>query len=545
MHWGRRQVKFAVPVFVVGGLLTGFWWIPFLLRLPYTTDMGWEKIHDYLGDQGLFPSGNWWVFGLAVVGAALSLAVRRRAGVFLAIMAALSAVGFWLAPQGKIWNARLLPFWVLCLYLLAGVAVAEGGRLIAMGAAWVWSLRHREGGLVVPVAAATAAIGFAWVPLVDLPTWFPVHPTKSFVPSWIGWNYQGYERKPAYPQYRALVDTMAQVGRQYGCGRAMWEYGYDEENQLGTPMALMLLPYWTNDCIDSMEGLLFESASSTPYHFLNQAELSAQPDHAMLNLPYVDGDLTTGIAHLQMLGVRYYMAFSPTMQQAAARNPALRLVATSGPWPAPPGSTTVTQPVTWDVYEVSGAGMVAPLRYEPAVVTGPVGKSKAWLDVSVPWYQDATRWSVPLAAAGPASWPRVPVGDRDPPRVPVAAVRPRHVSVADDRISFDVDRVASPVVVRTSYFPNWQASGAAGPWRITPNLMVVVPTSHHVTLHYGWTPVDGLGLLASLAGVVGLAGLVWLRPGLAPEPGPLPVEEEQPEAADEEETLRGPLEPVS
>jgi hypothetical protein len=334
----------------------------------------------------------------------------------------------------------------------------------------------------------------------------------------------------------------------------MWEYGYDEENQLGTPMALMLLPYWTNDCVDSMEGLLFESASSTPYHFLNQAELSAQPDHAMLNLPYVDGDVKTGISHLQMLGVRYYMAFSPTMQAAAARDPALRLVATSGPWPAPPGSTTVTQPVTWDIYEVSGAGMVAPLRYEPAVVTGPVSKAKAWLDLSVPWYQDPSRWPVPLAASGPASWPRVAVGDRNPPRVPVAQVRPSHVSVTDDRISFDVDRVGSPVVVRTSYFPNWQAAGAEGPWRITPNLMVVVPTSHHVTLHYGWTPVDWLGALATLAGIGGLVALVRFPPAGVPapaDPGDVPAADEvgadagQADEADEaDEAVPGSLEPV-
>ena len=37
--------------------------------------------------------------------------------------------------------------------------------------------------------------------------------------------------------------------------------------------------------------------------------------------------------------------------------------------------------------------------------------------------------------------------------------------------------------------------------------MVVIPTSHHVRLHYGYTPVDLLGILLSLLGV---AGVVWL-----------------------------------
>ena len=43
----------------------------------------------------------------------------------------------------------------------------------------------------------------------------------------------------------------------------MWEYN-SNLNRFGTPMALMLLPNYTDGCIDSMEGLLFESATSTP-----------------------------------------------------------------------------------------------------------------------------------------------------------------------------------------------------------------------------------------------------------------------------------------
>ena len=60
------------------------------------------------------------------------------------------------------------------------------------------------------------------------------------------------------------------------------------------------------------------------------------------------------------------------------------------------------------------------------------------------------------------------------------------------------------MLVKVSYFPNWHASGADGPWRVTPNLMVVVPTSHDVTLTYGGSSADTLGLLAPLIGLVAL-----------------------------------------
>ncbi len=81
------------------------------------------------------------------------------------------------------------------------------------------------------------------------------------------------------------------------------------------------------------------------------------------------------------------------------------------------------------------------------------------------------------------------------------------IKSSDHSVSFNVDTVGVPVLVKVSYFPNWQASGAKGPYRVAPNLMVVIPTSHHVTVHYGYTPVDWFGYLF---GIMGLAALVWL-----------------------------------
>ena len=64
---------------------------------------------------------------MAGFGAAASVLLQRRIGIFLTVMAVGSGVAFVWAPQSRLWNARLLPFWFLCLYLLAGVVVSELG----------------------------------------------------------------------------------------------------------------------------------------------------------------------------------------------------------------------------------------------------------------------------------------------------------------------------------------------------------------------------------------------------------------------------------
>jgi hypothetical protein len=558
-----RRLLWTATSLPVGLLLTGFWVLPFYARLPYTNDMGWEKITAYW--KNLFPftshcvltndpqcaPNQWysaqtyhlkWVVPLALLGAVISIVGRRRIGTAVTLMALASAFAFRFLPQSRLWNARMLPFWFLCLYLLAALAIAEVATVVADEVA---NRRNDPGARLwitraTPVVLGLAVIVFVAGPLQALPSWMPLKTNDhSFVPSWVQWNYSGYESKAAFPEYRDVVAKMATIGQRDGCGRAMWEYE-GQEDRFGTPMALMLLPYWTKGCINSMEGLFFEAAASTPYHFLNQAELSNKPSSAQRDLPYKALDVEAGVKHLQLMGVRYYMAISPEAIAQADRTPELRLLDSSGPWNVsyPDG----VKPRTWKIYEVADSAEVQPLQYQPAVVTGVAPNSRAWLDVAVPWYGNESAWNVPLAASGPKEWQRVAVHqselkgdaasavhgagvtvDRATP-VPVPAARVSNIRNGDDRISFDVDRPGTPVLVKTSYFPNWQSSGAKGPWRVTPNLMVVIPTSKHVSLHYGRTPPDWLGILMTLAGFA-LLFVMWRKgPVVMPVPPAPPAE---------------------
>lgn len=521
----RARLRWIIPTGLVGAALAGFWAVPFVLRLPYMNDMGWEKITTYR--QDLFPAEVRWVPVLAAIGALLSFARRRRAGTFLTVVAGVCAAGFVLAPQTRLWNARILPFWFLCLYLLAGLAIAEAAHLLAESSALrravragpeavaaqtegskrqEWRLLPAEADraeIAAPLVALIAAIALLALPLGALPSWWPIKTEdRSFVPDWVAWNYSGYERKPAFPEYEDLVATMRQVGEEHGCGRALWEYE-PQLDRLGTPMALMLLPMWTDRCIGSMEGLFFESAATVPYHFLLQSELSQTPSRAQRELPYRDLDFENGVAHLQLMGVKYYMAVSPEATAAADTHPDLEHIASSGPWVVNYDSGPAER--TWDVYEVAGATLVQGLDHEPVVASDVAKGGRGWQDMAVDWYQDRSRWDVHLAAGGPDSWLRVGrEALADPPRTPVEPTTVSDIETTTQSISFRVDRTGSPVLVRASHFPNWQASGAEGPYRVTPNLMVVVPTSNEVTLTYGRTPVEGLGFLATGMGVVGL-----------------------------------------
>jgi hypothetical protein len=536
---------------LIGVALIALWLVPFAENIYYTTSMGWTKVTTYvtsLAPDSLRP----WIY-LALLGAVIAFARRRRFTMTLAVAGLVSVVAFVVFPQGAVYNARMLPFYVLCVYLLAASAIAEvvlgiprillvlrrtampsdliaseisvtseergsiepllSTEPLADEEAIASSLDHtislvelrrsrRRAGILGVVGMAVILLIGVYAPLANLPSWLQSHVTQSFVPSWAEWNYSGYEAKPGWPEYQRIMATMSALGNAQGCGRAMWEYNANQNN-FGTPMALMLLPYWTNGCIDSMEGLFFESSATTPYHFLNQSELSAAPSEAMSGLPYIGLDVPLGIQHLQLLGVRYYMAYSPSVVQLAMDNPNLTLVRRIAAVD-PSASNSSVLGDTWYVFKVKGSQIVQPLTHAPVVWSGMRGGKSSWLQYSVAWYDQPSTWDVFRAQSGPSNWRRIAPGGSAPSESKLPTSKVSDVKVGTDSVSFTASTIGVPTLVKVSYFPNWHAVGALGPYRVTPNLMVVVPTSHHVSLVYQNSTLDSATKAISLAVLLGI-----------------------------------------
>ena len=357
--------------------------------------------------------------------------------------------------------------------------------------------------LALPVLVVVAALVTAVV---------YTHETRKFLPSWIKWNYSGYEAKPAYPEFREVIETMKGLPP----GRALWEpsSGIDK---YGTTLALELLPHFSDGRIGSMEGLYFESAATTPYHFLMVAELAKQPSNPVRDLQYNNlEDFDLGVRHLRMFGVRYYLAQSDEAKAKADAHPGLRKVTETGQEGVP--CTDTRPPCRWSIYEVLDSPLVEPLTHEPVVVTG--AAKKHWLLPSTAWFDDPEALDRHLTDGGPESWVRAtPDKDLAVPKRPLPEITVSDIESGDDWVRFSVSQPGVPVLVKTSYFPNWEADGAKGPWRASPNLMVVIPTGREVTLRYGRTPVDLAGIGLS---VLGLGGLVVLGRW---RPAPLPAKE--------------------
>ncbi|WP_117000754.1 hypothetical protein [Desertimonas flava] len=540
-----KRLAFAAVIGALTLALSAFWVGPFLFNHQYMTDMkyapypedapaAWGSYWEMLFDQK--PAIDFIVNSLAIFGMFAMVLRRHVYGIALGLTVIVAGAMVYLAHDGLpiiglLWNPRVLPWLYLTRYLMMMVGAAElGGFLV--NAVRNRPARAEQGvgaaSITFAIAALVVLVIFGWVYQV-LPfgthksvqdaasqqtvreyAWGPARARTTYnnwdrARGWTAYNFQGYEGRDSYPEYYDLMQTMAGIGADpdLGCGRAMWERLDDKSDRAyGTSMALMLLPYWTDGCIASSEGLFFEASGTTPYHFIAVDAMSTNAGSPVRQVRETIGDAAIGVPLVQALGINYVMVATPEAIADADAQPELTPITTSGPW---------------HIYAVAGSDLVVPLDTEPVVVNERTGDQReCWLELGTSWFQQRSEWAALPAADGPDEWQRIDVAV-DPARQepqgqgtdecgdptssttrrvnivqPASEFQARqldevtvtNVVQEQQSVSFDVDQIGVPVLVRVSYFPNWNVEGADGPYRVAPNFMVVVPTSEHVELTY-------------------------------------------------------------
>lgn len=533
----RRQLGLSIAIGVSGFAITGFWSVPFITRVRYSTDMAWVPLRSW---KEVFPVEIWLLLPLALAAAAW-LALRTRRALPLVTATLLPVIYYGIPPylidrfpetfgdiSWKLWNGRLLPYWYFGVTVLAGIAIGAGmlaltrrlpdkvtawsipAAMAVIGGVGVGSLARSPLADRVPSGAALwAGIGVGVLVLVYAgvvaltPGWrvsvrslltgvvaslliLGSLGAMNFASGWARWNFSGYEGKEVFGEYLALMETI----NSQPDGRVMWEHNREAVDRYGTSMALMLIPYWTGPQHPSMEGLFFESSLTVPFHFLNQAEMSFKPSQPVPGLSYHPFDFDRGIPHLKTYGVRYYVAVTNEAKDKARHDDRLRLIGDSPPF---------------QIFELVDHSPLVEVATHQVSVLEPTGRPFG--EEALDWYEDVElldRW---IVEDGPSDWPRIGSVDAVAGAVPLTSTGVvSDIVMGEEELSFRTTAIGVPHLVKVSYFPNWTATGADGPYRAAPSLMVVVPTQEEVTLTFQGTWVERTGDTLSIAGLFAMGG---------------------------------------
>ena len=479
-----KALAYLVGVGAVGFCLTAFWSLPYAVNLEWTAKMEWTQ-HSlrYLAPGSFIP-----ILVLGIIGVAYAVARREWRMMPLLWMSVAVLVFFSALPDGmRLWNGRLLGFWYLSMCIWAAYAVAWFLRLFMV---LLWDL----------VRCPTRLSRRIFAPLVVAAVILVVGLSTHLAGGWIRYNYQGYEKQAAYPQYQEILEYIDTLPPHT---RVMNKHGA-KVGEFGTTRAFELIPYWTQ--ADTMEGTLMEMSYTAAFHFINQRELSEEASVPIYGVDFPpDVDVTAGITHLQFMNIEYFLGYynadgNDRVMPAVDADPRAELVASFG---------------DYSMYRIIGcSGFVEVMKNEPVRVK--VSQDDWRDDVAVPWYKTPSALDTALIwDNGEEALERfasiTPEQSTYPPSVPINTEgEVSNIEMGNDSLSFDTTAIGQPHWIKISYFPNWHVRGAEGPFLASPSMMMVIPTEGHVELYYGRTWANTVGQTFEVAAWLLLLGIsIW------------------------------------
>ncbi len=460
--------QYLVRVYSIGGLLLGFWLLPLVIYLPYTS--GWPISWQFASVLEPLPIILWPVLGVAVATAGYAMRRTHGAGVdrewarqvhYLSFPIALGVLLYSVAARLHLVDIRFLSMAQFFTTLVAAVGM---GR--------VWRVLPRRLELLALFVLTVLTIRF-------------VVGQQTYSRAWIAANYRGMERAPLWAQYRVL-NAVIRGGPQDP--RVMYEHSTKHEGA-GTIRAFEALPLFSGR--STLEGVYHQSSLSAPFIFYLQSELSMTPSCPFPQYRCSPFTPDRAIPHLVLFNVKEFIAISGEVKTALADQPAFR-------------QKLVIEPYAfYDVLPGDGH-YVTPLHFQPAVA-----RDADWKRLAYAWFQRPDWLEVPLILLSGRQ--RAPAGalpfhglEDAPEKIPLTGECHVAETIQEQEIRFETDCPGRPHVIKVSFHPKWRVEGADTIYLASPAFMLVYPTRQHVRLVFGNRWPDYVGWAATACGILWL-----------------------------------------
>ena len=473
----KPNLKRLLLINTLAFCLMGFWLIPLMAFLPYTTRFSilwiffsWDQILREVLPVILYP-----FMAFAVVGTLWMFFRRRR-----------NTPGLLPRPWAYVWFISLSG---LALYFIGYRLGLVDIRFLpffqfflVIGGAFLWSLVSLPRMVKILGALAVLLLTFLWV-----------DSRETISRSWAQSNYAGFEAKALWKPFNAVNEFLRGDEKD---ARVVYEHSMRNQGA-GTVRAFENLPLFSGR--STLEGVYIQGSLSVPFIFYLQSELSQKPSTPIPNYNYSRFNLEKAHEHLKLFNVGEVVLVEPETLQAATRSPLFDFAYRSGPF---------------EVHRVRGNSG----RYVEQLTQKPVmASTKDWRKLSYKWFRlgdlsvplvfkdnvdqkDRNRFHV-LKNPDVSALPKTPLL----PKTPGGQTGPIREVVGEEEILIANASPGKPLLIKISYHPNWKVEGADQIYLVSPAFMLIYPRETSVRLYYGRTWPDYLGVLLSLMAILFLA----------------------------------------
>jgi hypothetical protein len=454
-----RQAPPVLVVYFVAFLLLCFWGLPLPTRLVYTTE--WSMIWHIKDWKEVLPQALWPPAALAALNClAMLTTVKRfefeRAGLLLFNIAG-GILLYFVVPALGFPDIRFIPVAQLFTCLLAADFLA-----------WVGSrLRYP-----LVYAACVVAVALSWG-----------HEHIGYIPSWLKWNYSGYEGKPTWPLFKTINEHIA---GDVNDPRVMFEHS-EAHNRFGSSRAFENLPLFSGR--STLEGVFHQASQSSPFIFYLQSEASERASGPFPQYTYTRLNPARAVPHMRLFNVSHIVTVSEKAKAAYSENLDFERTFASGAY------------AVFALRE-SDPRYVVPATNQPVLYEG-----DDWKLAFYRWYKHPELLDIPLVPS--ALIPRDAARDfalrtetiTRLPKVPLEGACDVKSRLENYRITFDTTCPDRPHIVKVSYFPRWSAGDTARLLPVSPGFMLVYPRAGHVEITYERTLLDQAGVGLSITGL--------------------------------------------
>ncbi len=464
-----KNIVYAVKVGTLGFFLTAWWSLPLVFKKQWAavSSLARHDTADFILDY--IPWGFAPIYALGLIGIIKAVKDRDSRMAYIGIPLVLSCLLFVFLPQTPVisdytYNGRYISMMYLTSLTLCAYGIAVISRRFSISY----------------FAPFIALIIIAYV----------ISGNVSFTQAWIKGNLEGYENKPGWTAYMQAMDTLS---AQPGNARVMYEHSPRHATIAGSSRAFESVPYFSSK--PGLEGTVFESSVSSVFVVtVLQAEISLQPSCPLRGYRCPPMNFTNAAFHSKAFNVKHLILTSDKAKKMAEDSGMYRLVR----------SVPIFGLGSIGIYEVlsHGGNYVEVPENEPVIVV-----TDDWHSVSLKWFKNTSLLNTPLiltkdeSLAAELNLEQVPQSLENLPHKPLPTNCIIDETVEDERIKFTTNCIGVPHIIKNSYFPNWEAYGAKGPYLVSPAMMMVIPTGQEVTLEYRMDALDYSGLFLTVLGL--------------------------------------------
>ncbi|EFK06903.1 tetratricopeptide repeat protein [delta proteobacterium NaphS2] len=466
----RSNLKKLLLIHSLAFCLMGFWLVPLIAFLPWTTRFNviwiffnWGQIQ-----REIFP-----VIILPFAGITVTITIWKL--VMMLTRRKFSLPDHW----AYVWFIILGSLFLFTIGYRIGLPdirfLPSFQFFLVIGAALAWPRISNAGTQKLLAVAAVLLLTLLWV-----------DSRETICRNWARSNYAGFESKTLWKPFKAVNRFLKGDVKD---PRVVYEHSIRHQGA-GTVRAFENLPLFSGR--STLEGVYIQASLSVPFIFYLQSEMSQNPSTPIADYNYSRFNLKKAHEHLKLFNVSEVVLVEPETIRAAN---------------ASPGFDVVYRAAPYQVYRVNGNSghYVVPLKYKPiATSTGKWRKlSYKWFrlgDLSIPLVfkdnldqKDFSRFHVLKS-------PHV----KAPPKIPLDDMPPIREVLKEDEILIENASVGKPLLIKVSYHPNWKVEGADRIYLTSPAFMLIYPQKSRVRLFYGRTWPDYLGALLTVMTILSL-----------------------------------------